>query len=129
LVYDDGSSDNTSAIAKSASATVIRGFVKRGYDFAIKSLFHRAKEKNVDIVITLDSDGQHNPDDIPLVIDSIVAEGSDIVIGSRFLGNSSNEKMPSYRSIGIKTITRFTQRTPYGGIIPKAVFVDMAEMR
>jgi hypothetical protein len=51
-----------------------------------------------------------------LVIDSIVAEGSDIVIGSRFLGNSSKEKMPSYRSIGIKTITRFTQRAPYGGI-------------
>lgn len=115
LVYDDGSSDNTSVIAKSKGATVIRGSVNIGYGFAIKSLFQLAREKDADIIVTLDSDGQHNTDDIPCIVDSIV-EGFDVVIGSRFLCNISKRKIPSYRSIGIKTITRFTQRASYNGI-------------
>src|SRR5712692_7494380 len=71
LVYDDGSTDETTEIAKAAGATVIRGSMNRGYGFAIKSLFQLAREKNADIIITLDSDGQHNADDIPSIVDSI----------------------------------------------------------
>ncbi|MFZ0511132.1 MAG: glycosyltransferase family 2 protein [Candidatus Nitrosopolaris sp.] len=116
LVYDDGSSDNTSAIAKSTGATVIHGSANKGYGFAIKSLFHFAKEKDADIIVTLDSDGQHNTDDIPSIVHSIATEGFDIVIGSRFLSDISKGKVPPYRTIGIKTITRFTQRASYVGI-------------
>jgi glycosyltransferase involved in cell wall biosynthesis len=116
LVYDDGSSDNTSAIAKSTGATVIRGSVNKGYGFAIKSLFQSAREKDADIIVTLDSDGQHNTDDIPSIVDSIVAEGFDIVIRSRFLNDISKGKVPSYRTVGIRTITKFTQRAAYSDI-------------
>jgi glycosyltransferase involved in cell wall biosynthesis len=116
LVYDDGSTDDTTEIAKAAGATVIRGSKNRGYGFAIKSLFQLARDKNADIIITLDSDGQHNADDIPSIVDSIANQGFDIVIGSRFLSDRSKGKVPSYRSVGIKTITKFTQRASYGNI-------------
>ena len=116
LVYDDGSTDNTSIISRAAGATVVRDSVNRGYGFAIKSLFRMAREKNADIIVTLDSDGQHNADDIPTIVDSIAVEGFDIVIGSRFLGESSKQKMPAYRRMGIKTITRFTHRASYRNI-------------
>jgi hypothetical protein len=66
--------------------------------------------------VTLDSDGQHNADDIPSMVDSIAVEGFDIVIGSMFLGENSKQKMPAYRSMGIKTITRFTHRASYRNI-------------
>src|SRR5919107_1720132 len=64
IVYDDGSVDNTYEVAKAAGATVIRKPINKGYGVAIKALFQAAKEKNADIVVTLDSDGQHNPDQI-----------------------------------------------------------------
>lgn len=65
-------------------------------------------------MVTLDSDGQHNPDEIPEVISPILSEGFDIVIGSRFLGYVDGQhKIPAYRSIGIKTVTKFTQATSY----------------
>ena len=64
IVYDDGSSDDTSQIATSAGASVIRNPENKGYGVAIRSLFQVAKEKDADIMVTLDSDGQHNPDQI-----------------------------------------------------------------
>ncbi len=116
LVYDDGSSDDTASIAKSTGATVIRGSVNKRYGFAIKSLFQLAIQKDADIVVTIDSDGQHNTDDIPSILQAIGGEGFDIVIGSRFLDKASKAKVPSYRTVGIKTITRATQRASYGTI-------------
>src|SRR5215213_10122607 len=62
IVYDDGSVDNTEEVAKAAGATVIRNPSNKGYGVAIRALFQVAREKNADIVVTLDSDGQHNPD-------------------------------------------------------------------
>ena len=116
IVYDDGSVDNTEEVAKTAGATVIRSPSNKGYGVAIKALFQAAREKNADIVVTLDSDGQHNPDQIPRLIESILHDGFDIVIGSRFLNGEDSEKVPSYRSFGIKTITRFAQSASYNNI-------------
>lgn len=116
IVYDDGSMDNTDEIAKAAGASVIRSLFNKGYGVAIKILFQAAKEKNADIMITLDSDGQHNPDQIPAVLEPILKDGFDIVIGSRFLNDSDRQKVPAYRSFGVKTITRFTQAASYNNI-------------
>ncbi|MGH9877870.1 MAG: glycosyltransferase family 2 protein [Nitrososphaerales archaeon] len=111
IVCDDGSSDFTGKRAAEAGATVIKHLVNRGYGAAIKTLFHAAKKQGGDITITLDSDGQHNPDQIPLIIKPILEEGYDIVVGSRFLNGEDREKVPAYRSFGIRAITKLAQMT------------------
>jgi glycosyltransferase involved in cell wall biosynthesis len=115
LVYDDGSKDDTQQLAVLAGATVIRSPENKGYGVAIRSLFNAAKQKSADIMVTLDSDGQHNPDEIPAMIGKL-KQGFDIVIGSRFLKNDDKEKVPKFRSFGIKTITRLTQAASYKAI-------------
>jgi glycosyltransferase involved in cell wall biosynthesis len=116
IVYDDGSTDDTYEAANSAGATVIRNPENKGYGVAIRSLFQAAKEQNADIMVTLDSDGQHNPDQIPQLIEPLLKQGVDLVIGSRFLNRNDKERVPRYRSFGIKTITKLTQSASYGGI-------------
>lgn len=116
IVYDDGSTDDTYKAASAAGATVIRNPQNNGYGVAIRSLFQAAKEQNADIMVTLDSDGQHDPDQIPALIEPLLQQQFDIVIGSRFLNNNDKEKIPRYRSFGIKTITKLTQAASYGGI-------------
>jgi len=115
IVYDDGSTDNTEQIAKSAGATVIRSPENKGYGVAIRSLFQAAKEKGADIMVTLDSDGQHDPDQIQPLIDTL-KQGFDIVIGSRFLRGDDKDKVPKFRSFGIRTITKLTQAASYRDI-------------
>jgi glycosyltransferase involved in cell wall biosynthesis len=116
IVYDDGSTDDTFEVAKSAGATVIRNPKNNGYGVAIRSLFQAAREQNADIMITIDSDGQHDPDQIPQLIEPILKQGFDLVIGSRFLNDNNKEKVPRFRSFGIKTITKLTQAASYHGI-------------
>jgi len=102
IVCDDGSTDMTAEIAEALGAEVIRHERNMGYGAAIGSLFEKAREENADIMITLDADGQHNPDDIPRLLKSIVNGEADIVIGSRFLTREAD--IPTYRKIGIKVI-------------------------
>jgi len=109
IVYDDGSTDDTYKLATDAGAVVIKSPKNTGYGAAIRALFQAAKEQNADIMITLDSDGQHNPDQIPRLIEPIRTQNFDIVIGSRFLNKEDKEKVPRFRSVGIRTITKLTQ--------------------
>jgi len=115
IVYDDGSTDETYEIATRAGAKVIKSPKNIGYGTAIRALFQAAKEQNADIMVTLDSDGQHNPDQIPEVIEPL-NQGFDLVIGSRYLRNDDKVKVPRLRSFGIKTITKLTQSASYRGI-------------
>jgi glycosyltransferase involved in cell wall biosynthesis len=101
VVCDDGSTDNTAKIAKSAGAVVISQS-NQGYGAAISTLFDYARRNNAKIMVTLDSDGQHNPDQIPLLIDAITTHSVDVSVGSRFLGDS---EASNYRKAGIKIIT------------------------
>jgi glycosyltransferase involved in cell wall biosynthesis len=107
IVCDDGSSDLTGKISKRMGATIITHPKNLGYGAGIRSIFLKAKEMNADILITFDADGQHRIEDIQKVIDPILNNKSDIVIGSRFLGNDTKD-IPKYRKIGIKTITSVT---------------------
>lgn len=114
IVYDDGSVDNTSEVARAAGATVIRNPKNKGYGAAIWTLMGAAIKSDADIMVTLDSDGQHNPDELPGLINPILNEGFDIVIGSRFLKHGDEQhKIPTYRSIGIKTVTKLAQAASY----------------
>ncbi len=103
IVCDDGSTDNTANIAKESGATVILHKKNEGYGASIITLFERARQENADIMVTIDGDGQHNPDQIPLLINTLQENNVDVVIGSRFLDKSS--KTPGYRKQGIKIIT------------------------
>jgi glycosyltransferase involved in cell wall biosynthesis len=116
IVYDDGSTDNTKEVATSSGATVIRDPNNKGYGVAIRSLFQAAKEKNADIIVTIDSDGQHNPDQISNVLKPILNDGFDIVVGSRFLNDQDKRKVPVYRYVGIKIITKLVQAASYNNI-------------
>jgi glycosyltransferase involved in cell wall biosynthesis len=109
VVCDDGSSDMTSEIAASLGADVITHERNLGYGAAIASLFRRARELKADVMVTIDGDGQHNPDDIPRLVGPVIAGEADAVIGSRFKdGASSSPQMPGYRKLGVKVITRST---------------------
>ena len=102
VVCDDGSTDNTAKIAKDAGAIVISQ-KNQGYGAAISTLFDYARKENAQIMITLDGDGQHNPNQIPLLINAIITHNVDVAIGSRFLDDST--KSSGYRKTGIKIIT------------------------
>jgi glycosyltransferase involved in cell wall biosynthesis len=115
IVYDDGSTDDTNQKAIAAGASVIRNPENKGYGVAIRSLFQAAKEKGADIMVTLDSDGQHYPEQIPDLLKPI-SQGFDIVIGSRYLRKDDKEKVPKLRSFGIKTITKLAQSASYKDI-------------
>lgn len=109
VVYDDGSQDKTAEIAERHGAVVIRNARNKGYGRALITLFQYAIKMKADVVITIDSDGQHDPSYIPLLLEPILENKADVVIGSRFLTQEDKVNVPKYRSFGIKTITRFAQ--------------------
>jgi len=103
IVCNDGSTDNTEKIAKEKGALVINHKKNLGYGAAIITLFEEAKKQNAEIMITLDGDGQHNPEQIPTLVSALTENNVDVVIGSRFLDKNTNS--PGYRKTGIKIIT------------------------
>lgn len=103
IVCDDGSADGTAKLARKAGATVISHKTNQGYGAAIISLFDYARTNNAQVMITLDGDGQHDPEQIPLLLDTLTQHNVDVVIGSRFLNDST--EAPGYRKRGIKIIT------------------------
>jgi len=100
LVCDAGSTDMTGEIAEKLGADVMRHKRNLGYG--------AARELDVGIMITLDGDGQHDPNDIPLLVKPILEGGADVVVGSRFLEKAKAGEVPLYRRLGIKAITRLT---------------------
>ena len=110
IVCNDGSTDLTSKIAEELGATVINHEKNLGYGAAIRSIFLKSTYLNGYILVTFDADGQHRVEDINKVINPIINEESDLVIGSRFLDESEKE-VPQYRKVGIKIITKITNAT------------------
>ncbi len=105
IVVDDGSTDNTAEIAKLAGAEVIKHFSNSGKGAALKTGFEAAKES--EIIVTLDSDGQHNPQEIHKLITPIINGEADIVNGSRYI-NGNKKDTPSYRRIGQSILDKIT---------------------
>jgi glycosyltransferase involved in cell wall biosynthesis len=83
LVVDDGSADQTAALAESAGATVYRQVPNQGKGVALKTGFRWALDHGYDAVITLDADGQHDPDEIPAFMTIYAAQKADLIIGER----------------------------------------------
>ena len=105
IVCNDGSSDDTGKIAENLGAIVINHPHNLGYGGAIRSLFLKARELDCEMLVTLDSDGQHRIEDILPVSEPIIKNQADLVVGSRFL-TGNQENIPKYRKAGIKMITK-----------------------
>lgn len=99
VVVDDGSGDETSEVAQKSGAKVYRHPVNRGLGGALGTGIKAALQDGADIIITMDADGQHDPQEIPELIKPIENNEADVVIGSRFL--TSQKNMPLLRRLGI----------------------------
>jgi glycosyltransferase involved in cell wall biosynthesis len=106
IVCDDGSTDLTGEIAEKLGTEVIRHETNQGYGAAIRTIFKSARVHKADILVTLDGDGQHNPDEMESLIKPILNGEADITVGSRFKDKKSD--IPRYRSTGVKAITGLT---------------------
>lgn len=94
IVIDDGSTDKTAEVARKAGATVLRHPKNRGKGAAMKTA---AATTDADIIVFIDGDGQHNPDDIPDILVPILQGQADFVIGSRYLKGSILSANPFFR--------------------------------
>jgi len=94
VVIDDGSVDNTGAIAEKLGVVVLRHIVNRGLGAALGTGFAYARSQNLDVLVTFDSDGQHQASDILRLVEPIKNGQADVVIGSRWVDSS---KMPILR--------------------------------
>ena len=80
IVVDDGSSDDTAMVARNSGAIVVRNEVNKGVLESLKTGFKSAKGE---ILVTLDADGQHDPDEIPGLLEPILDDRADLVLGTR----------------------------------------------
>jgi glycosyltransferase involved in cell wall biosynthesis len=105
IIVDDGSSDGTAEVARLAGATVLRHSDNMGKGTAVQDILAEARKREPDILVLLDADAQHNPDDIPQLIKPIM-DGYDMVIGSR---EEQSDKTPRYRRFGQKVLSFSTR--------------------
>lgn len=107
IVVDDGSTDDTVAVAERAGATVVEHDTNQGYGAAMQTLFSEAHDRNANVLVTLDGDGQHDPDDVPRLIDTVRDSDANLVIGSRFHSDGGHH-IPLYRRFGLFVINLLT---------------------
>jgi len=104
-VIDDGSTDRTVELAKTVGAKILKHQNNKGKGAAVNTAFNLARRIRPEILILLDGDNQHNPDDIPNLLEPILRNECDIVVGSRFMRKN---KIPTYRILGQSILTYAT---------------------
>src|SRR5438034_5233949 len=114
IVVDDGSSDDTAETAALAGAHVIQHARNLGKGFAIRSAWLYAREHRPEAFVLLDGDHQHDPNDIPRLVETILSGKSDIVIGVRW-GKTSG--MPIYRRVGKRALDYATAAAAKNGML------------
>jgi glycosyltransferase involved in cell wall biosynthesis len=82
----------------------------------LQSLFKRARELKADVLVTLDSDGQHDPAEIPRLVKPIEDGVAEVVLGSRFMDKKGTAEMPAYRQLGVKVITKLSNGSAKNGV-------------
>ena len=106
IVVDDGSSDRTEEVARLAGAVVVRNEINEGKANALKRGFEELKGRDLSAVVLLDGDGQHEPQEIPRLLEPVLNGEADLVIGSRFIG--ANDDIPAYRHFGQRILNIVT---------------------
>jgi len=104
VVVSDGSTDHTAAVARQAGALVTELPINRGGGLALRVGYEIALELGAEIVVTMDADGQHLPEELPVMLAPIVADEADYVNGSRLLGEFERESL--IRHIGVHVFSR-----------------------
>lgn len=102
LVIDDGSADNTAQKAAEAGAIVVRHPFNLCIGGAVQTGLKFARQQGYDMVIRVDGDGQHNPEDIQAIYNLLQAGEADAVIGSRFLSKENLMPIAFSRRLGIR---------------------------
>ncbi len=111
IVVDDGSADDTVAVAHSAGAMVARNPINRGGGAALRLGFDLAIENRAAVIVTMDADGQHLPEELERLVAPILDHQLDFVIGSRVLGEW--ERDSRVRALGVHVFS-FTINTLTG---------------
>ena len=101
LVVDDGSDDGTGEIAEAAGALLVRLPFNLGIGGAVQTGYRYALANGFDIAVQIDGDGQHDPSQLRLILEPLVAGDADIVIGSRFAG-AGNYRAARGRRLGMR---------------------------
>jgi glycosyltransferase involved in cell wall biosynthesis len=101
IVIDDGSVDRTADVATAAGAIVVRMPFNVGIGGAVQTGLQYAHAHRFDIAVQVDADGQHDPREIPKLLEALLADDADIVVGSRFVGERSY-RSPLGRRFGIR---------------------------
>jgi hypothetical protein len=104
LVIDDGSRDTTAVVARSLGAHVVSHPVNSGQGAALQTGYLIAERLGVDVVVTLDADGQHDPTQMSRLVEPIVRDEADFVVGSRRMGEGESDSRA--RDAGITLYTR-----------------------
>jgi glycosyltransferase involved in cell wall biosynthesis len=97
-VIDDGSRDDTTNAVQGAGARLISLPCNLGIGGAVQTGFCVARDEGYDVAVQVDGDGQHPPSQVHIIVNALLQSGSDITIGSRFLGNAG------YRSTGVRRL-------------------------
>jgi glycosyltransferase involved in cell wall biosynthesis len=106
----------TAEIAERLGAVVVCHGKNLGYGAALQTLFKRARDLKADVLVTLDSDGQHDPEQIPLLVEPIEQGVAEVVLGSRFMDQKGTADMPAYRQLGVKVITKLANGSGKNGV-------------
>ena len=101
LVIDDGSRDGTPGVARSLGARVVSHPVNSGQGAALQTGYLVAERLGVDVVVTLDADGQHDPGQMARLVEPIVRDEADFVVGSRRMDEGASESDSRARDAGI----------------------------
>jgi len=105
VVVDDGSSDESAVVAARAGAELVRLPRQRGKGEALRRGFDAALARGAERVVTLDGDGQHDPDEIPRLLEAAAEHPDALVIGGRLgHGPDGNPDEPGYRVIPLERL-------------------------
>lgn len=108
LVVDDGSRDRTAAVARAAGSPVVRHPINLGVGGALQTGFRFAVAHGYEVAVQLDADGQHDPADLPAVIEPVLRGELDVAIGSRYL-RPTGYRAPLTRRIGMRVFSTLTR--------------------
>ncbi|MGL4971675.1 MAG: glycosyltransferase family 2 protein [Culicoidibacterales bacterium] len=135
IVINDCSSDQTEELVREQDVRCISLPINLGLSGAVQTGLKYGREKNYDICVQIDGDGQHVPREIEKLIEEI-RNGADIVIGSRFLGEKVRYEQTLFRKLGAQHITlmiwlfsglKLTDPTSGMRAYNKTVFYEIAE--